>query len=548
MGWLVDLFRMKYLVRDSNSKREERSLGTAYILALPPFGIFGAHHYYLGDTRLGLIYTCTIGIFTLGWIMDLFRMKTLVRKAGQDKKSVGTAYIMAMPPFGMFGAHHYYLGNYILGILYTCTCGIFTIGWIVDLFRMKDLVRASNDPASDYGTTKVTAYVLCVSPLGIFGAHHFYLKRYLNGGFYAATFGLFGFGWIFDMLRLPVLYERYADEDKHKYPDEAYVFWFPFGLFGLHHFYLGRKKWGILYACSFGCLGIGWIIDGIRLPFLIKEFNKYVRDPDMNNFHICRPSCRSCSVNRCRRCCYSLFSCGCLENFSLSSSSTNNKADENGNAGYQPKARDDFEVIKEMYPDENPDFENEALNQKNEGVSTVLNSYDAFPTEQSSGQQTAYDNGAYPGDPGYDEHEFEASCGIADDNQYSTEAETYPNPDNNAYHENYSDTNQTGESYPVDNYNAENYSTENYHADNYDAENYHADNYNAENYQNENNPDDNNYQYNDTCHSNEIRHHDDVRVTVSEGHEQYELENQQNYNQSSNAYDVNNANSADVHM
>lgn len=499
MGWIIDLFRMKHLVKAHNDHVEEKSIGTAYILALPPLGIFGAHHYYLNNVKLGLVYTFTFGIFGIGWIVDFFRMSKLVQKAGLDKKSVGTSYIMAMPPFGLFGAHHYYLGNYFLGIMYTCTLGIFTIGWITDLFRMRKLVQASNDPTTDYGTTKVTAYIICVSPLGLFGAHHFYLERYLNGGFYLATLGLFGFGWIFDMFRLPVLYERYADEDKHKYPDEAYLYWFPFGLFGLHHFYLENKKWGILYACTLGCLGIGWVIDGIRIPSLLKEYNKYVEDPDMNNFRICRPSRRCCSVYKCKRCCYGLFSCGCFENFSLSrtSSKTENEATNQSRA----IPRDDFEVIKEMYPNENQEGYKENIGnaydtQQKEGqVYTIGDSYDTYPNQQTTA--TAYDNGAYPGDPGYDEQPLPEDGDTQ--NNYP-----YPPP---------SDEN-------VD-YNQEQYQTDTSYA--YD-ENYTNEHYN--NYQN-------NY------HGDEVRHHEDVNVSVPNEQEQYELQNRQNYQQSY---------SDDVHM
>ncbi len=35
---------------------------------------------------------------------------------------------------GWFGAHKYYEGKIGMGILYTLTCGLFFIGWIIDLF------------------------------------------------------------------------------------------------------------------------------------------------------------------------------------------------------------------------------------------------------------------------------------------------------------------------------------------------------------------------------------------------------------------------------
>lgn len=35
--------------------------------------------------------------------------------------------------FGIFGAHRFYEGKILSGLLYLCTCGLFGIGWLVDL-------------------------------------------------------------------------------------------------------------------------------------------------------------------------------------------------------------------------------------------------------------------------------------------------------------------------------------------------------------------------------------------------------------------------------
>lgn len=456
VGWIVDLIRMKWLVKDCNSGQGGKSLGTAYILGFSPFGIFGAYHYYLGNWRLGLIYTFTLGIFGIGWIVDLCRMKKLVSAAknGINKRSVKTAYIMAVPPFGLFGAYHYYLGNYALGIVHTCTLGIFGIGWVVDLFRMKGLVAAANDSTHDHGMTKITAYVLCISPLGLFGAHHFYLERYFNGGFYIGTLGFFGFGWIFDMFRLPVLYERYATEDEHKYPDEAYMFWFPFGIFGLHHFYLGNKKWGIIYLCTLGCLLVGWLIDSVRLVFLLKEYNDGVRDPDMNNFRICRPKFKKCSLYNCQRCCLSCFTaCSCWESFSLSRQPKSDEADSDVNVdndvNRNPKVKDDFDVIQEMYPNEN--LQVPAVGVARDGnwsKASMLNNYDASEINVSTVEGEGYSQyPSYSEYPNYSESEnvqgYDYSAYPSDSNivgdeqqcQATFSQEDYDNDENVRHHE-----------------------------------------------------------------------------------------------------------------
>ena len=63
--------------------------------------------------------------------------------------------------------------------------------------------------------------------------------------------------------------------------DDAYVLWLPpFGLFGLHQFYLGRIRWGIFYLLTGGVFGIGWLVDVFRIPDLVRQANwKYDQPP-----------------------------------------------------------------------------------------------------------------------------------------------------------------------------------------------------------------------------------------------------------------------------
>lgn len=60
------------------------------------------------------------------------------------------------------------------------------------------------------------------------------------------------------------------DDDEDQTPESgagmksvliAYVFWFFFGAFGTHHFYLNRPANGLLWFLSFGALGFGWVLD-----------------------------------------------------------------------------------------------------------------------------------------------------------------------------------------------------------------------------------------------------------------------------------------------
>jgi RND superfamily putative drug exporter len=53
----------------------------------------------------------------------------------------------------------------------------------------------------------------------------------------------------------------------------AYLWWFALGLFGGHHFYLGRTGWGVLYLCTIGFGGVGWLADALFLPWQIRRVN-----------------------------------------------------------------------------------------------------------------------------------------------------------------------------------------------------------------------------------------------------------------------------------
>ncbi len=45
----------------------------------------------------------------------------------------------------------------------------------------------------------------------------------------------------------------------------GYALWI-FGFTGAHRFYYGRKVSGAIWFCTFGLLGIGWLIDVVLIP------------------------------------------------------------------------------------------------------------------------------------------------------------------------------------------------------------------------------------------------------------------------------------------
>ncbi|XP_033624705.1 uncharacterized protein LOC117288114 [Asterias rubens] len=219
-------------------------------------------------------------------------------------KSLGNTYVLWFP-FGLIGFHHFYLGNPSYGIAYLTTFGLFGLGWVVDFWRMPRLVKEANlkiearwmweheianlpsdeeVPKFDYEIPKqLSDCYLLGSLTGVLGHHHHYLGRHGWGLLYLVTVGLFGVGFISDWFRMPILLKRYntkkaqrragLKESPKYHLDDAYIMAIPGGLLGFHNFYLGRYPWGILYLFSFGMVGVGWLVDLIRLPYLVEDAN-----------------------------------------------------------------------------------------------------------------------------------------------------------------------------------------------------------------------------------------------------------------------------------
>lgn len=53
----------------------------------------------------------------------------------------------------------------------------------------------------------------------------------------------------------------------------AYVLWFFLGLFGFHHFYLGKVGRGVPWLLTGGLFTVGWFIDLFTLPSQMRQVN-----------------------------------------------------------------------------------------------------------------------------------------------------------------------------------------------------------------------------------------------------------------------------------
>ena len=103
--------------------------------------------------------------------------------------------------FGFMGAHRFYYGRQISGIIWLFTLGLLGIGWFIDLFLIPSMDR---DASHRYRTGPYDYSVAWILQtfLGVLGIHRFYLGKIGTGILWLLTGGLFGIGYIYDFFTL----------------------------------------------------------------------------------------------------------------------------------------------------------------------------------------------------------------------------------------------------------------------------------------------------------------------------------------------------------
>jgi TM2 domain-containing membrane protein YozV len=130
---------------DSKPMAETHSTLVGYLLWI--FGFLGAHRFYFGKPVTGTIWFFTVGLFGIGWLVDLFLVPGMSRSATARFRSGRYDYTVAwllLTFLGFFGVHRMYMGKWLTGILWLCTGGLIGIGVLYDLWTLNDQVTERN--------------------------------------------------------------------------------------------------------------------------------------------------------------------------------------------------------------------------------------------------------------------------------------------------------------------------------------------------------------------------------------------------------------------
>ncbi len=128
-----------------DQRHQTHSILIGYILWI--FGFTGSHRFYYGKPVSGTIYFFTLGLLGIGWLIDIFLIPSMARKAElrftEGRIDYNIAWLL-LTFLGLFGIHRFYMGKWITGILYLCSAGIFGIGYIYDYWTLNDQITALN--------------------------------------------------------------------------------------------------------------------------------------------------------------------------------------------------------------------------------------------------------------------------------------------------------------------------------------------------------------------------------------------------------------------
>lgn len=124
---------------------DTHSKAVGYLLWI--FGFMGAHRFYYGKPWTGTLYFFTLGLFFIGWIVDLFLIPSMDEQADQRFRSGRVNFNLTwvlLTFLGIFGAHRLYMGKWLTAIIYFFTGGLFLIGVLYDYWTLNEQISVKN--------------------------------------------------------------------------------------------------------------------------------------------------------------------------------------------------------------------------------------------------------------------------------------------------------------------------------------------------------------------------------------------------------------------
>jgi len=111
------------------------------------FGFTGAHRFYFGKPKTGILWFFTGGFCLIGWFIDLFLIPGMDRAADRRFVAGPIEYSVAwllLTFLGVFGIHRFYMGKWMTGLLYLLTGGGLLIGVVYDFCTLNTQVSELN--------------------------------------------------------------------------------------------------------------------------------------------------------------------------------------------------------------------------------------------------------------------------------------------------------------------------------------------------------------------------------------------------------------------
>lgn len=132
----------------NNTVNDTHSKTIGYLLWI--FGFTGAHRFYYGKPVTGTIWFFTLGLFGIGWLIDLFLIPGMDRQADQRFSAGQVNYSVAwllLTFLGIFGVHRMYMGKWLSGIVWLLTLGLFGIGLLYDFWTLNTQISERHHAA-----------------------------------------------------------------------------------------------------------------------------------------------------------------------------------------------------------------------------------------------------------------------------------------------------------------------------------------------------------------------------------------------------------------